>query len=190
MRRLRMLGVREWPHDSKIVELFCGRGNGLVALERLAFKNIIGVDISPRLLSEYYGRARCFVADCRQLPFANRTQDVVIVQGGLHHLAQFPEDLELVLSEVQRVLVEKGMFVVIEPWQTPFLGVVHAICQLRLARLLSPRVSALWRMIELERPTYEIWLKHPKTIMSLFARYFRPQFRRTAWGKLTFVGTS
>src|SRR5437762_12555511 len=29
--RLNRLGARQWPSDAEIVELFCGRGNGLVA---------------------------------------------------------------------------------------------------------------------------------------------------------------
>ena len=35
LKRLRKLGAGEWPSGAKIVELFCGRGNGLHALERL-----------------------------------------------------------------------------------------------------------------------------------------------------------
>ena len=49
-RRLRTLGAIDWPPEAKIVELFCGRGNGLHALESLGFRSLEGVDISPRLL--------------------------------------------------------------------------------------------------------------------------------------------
>ena len=38
--RLRRLRVSEWPRDTNVVELFCGRGNGLHALARLGFRNI------------------------------------------------------------------------------------------------------------------------------------------------------
>src|ERR1700682_5822683 len=60
--RLRRLGASEWARDANVVELFCGRGNGLHALARLGFRNIEGVDLSPRLLAEYTGEARCFAA--------------------------------------------------------------------------------------------------------------------------------
>jgi hypothetical protein len=50
--RLRRLGVGGWPRETKIVELFCGRGNGLHALARLGFRNLEGVDLSPRLPRE------------------------------------------------------------------------------------------------------------------------------------------
>ena len=31
LRRLRILGAPHWPRDAEVVELFCGRGNGLRA---------------------------------------------------------------------------------------------------------------------------------------------------------------
>ena len=74
--RLNRLGARQWPRDAAIAELFCGRGNGLVALQRLGFTRLEGVDLSPRLIAQYQGSANCIVADCRKLPFADRSKDV------------------------------------------------------------------------------------------------------------------
>jgi hypothetical protein len=53
MRRLRRLGVSQWPRETNVVEPFCDRGNGLHAMARLGFRNIEGVDLSPRLLADY-----------------------------------------------------------------------------------------------------------------------------------------
>src|SRR5215471_20969153 len=53
--RLNRLGARQWPREAEIVELFCGRGNGLVALQRLGFTRLEGVDLSPRLIAQYKG---------------------------------------------------------------------------------------------------------------------------------------
>src|SRR5712692_72481 len=92
--RLRKLGADQWPRDAEIVELFCGRGNGLSALESLGFTRLEGVDLSPRLIAQYRGPAKCVVGDCRQLPFADRSKDVLIVQGGLHHLSTLLDDLD------------------------------------------------------------------------------------------------
>src|SRR6266513_1650687 len=33
IRRLTRLGASQWPRDAEIVELFCGRGNGLLSLQ-------------------------------------------------------------------------------------------------------------------------------------------------------------
>ncbi len=186
--RLRRLGVSEWPRETNVVELFCGRGNGLHALARLGFRNIEGVDLSPRLLAEYTGEARCYAGDCRELPFADRSKDAAIVQGGLHHLPVLPDDLERVFAELQRVLRPEGHVVFVEPCLTPFLRFVHAVAQNPLARRLSVKLDALATMIDHERETYENWLGRPREISQLARRYFQPEHESFAWGKWNFVG--
>lgn len=188
VRRLKRLGQRHWPRDAAIVELFCGRGNGIVALERLGFRNIEGVDLSESLLCHYQGKARCYVADCRALPFDDASKDVLIVQGGLHHLPDLEADLPDVLGEAHRVLREAGRLVVVEPWTTPFLVVVERLCGMPLIRRLSKRADALATMIELEQPIYQRWLEQPEAILDLFDRHFQREFFRIAWGKLFYVG--
>ena len=186
--RLRRLGAAQWPRDAEIVELFCGRGNGLAALERLGFTHIEGVDLSPRLIAQYRGPAKCFVGDCRQLPFADRSKDVLIVQGGLHHLPTLPDDLEKTFSEMQRVLRKDGRVVFVEPWLTLFLKFVHAISENPLARRLSNKMDALATMIHFEHRTYEQWLTQPDLIRKLAHSYFSPVHESFEWGKWNFVG--
>jgi SAM-dependent methyltransferase len=186
--RLRRLGVTAWPRESNVVELFCGRGNGLHALAHLGFRNIQGVDLSPRLLAEYTGEARCYAGDCRELPFADGSKDAAIVQGGLHHLPVLPDDLERVFAELRRVLRPSGRVVFVEPWLTPFLRFVHTAAQNPLARRLSVKLDALAAMIENERQTYENWLGRPEEISQLVQRYFQPEHESFAWGKWNFVG--
>jgi SAM-dependent methyltransferase len=187
--RLRKLGAPQWPRDAEIVELFCGRGNGLNALERLGFTHVEGADLSPRLIAQYRGSAKCFIADCRQLPFADRSKDVLIVQGGLHHLPGLPEDLEKTFSEMQRVLRKDGRVVFVEPWLTPFLRFVHAVSENPLARRLSNKMDALATMIQFERRTYEQWLALPDLIRKLARTYFTPVHESFEWGKWNFVGS-
>src|SRR6266851_3134310 len=134
LKRLTRLGAPQWPRDAEIVELFCGRGNGLIALERLGFTRLEGADLSPRLVAQYRGPAKCIVSDCRQLPFADRSKDVLIVQGGLHHLPTLPDDLDQTFSEMQRVLRTDGRVLFVEPWRTPFLTFVHFISEISPVR--------------------------------------------------------
>src|SRR5579862_6386065 len=101
VRRLTQLGAKRWPRDVAAVELFCGRGSGLHALEHLGFYNIEGIDLSPRLLEQYRGNGKLYTGDCRHLPFADRSRDLLIVQGGLHHLSKLPDDLEQTFREIQ-----------------------------------------------------------------------------------------
>jgi ubiquinone/menaquinone biosynthesis C-methylase UbiE len=187
--RLARLGAPQWPRDAEIVELFCGRGNGLIALERLGFTRIEGVDLSPRLVAQYRGLAKCIVADCRQLPFSDRSKDALIVQGGLHHLPALPGDLDQAFSEMQRVLRKGGHVLLVEPWLTPFLKFVHFVSENPLARRLSNRMDALATMIQFERRTYEQWLTHPELIKKIASAYFVPVHESFAWGKWNFVGT-
>jgi ubiquinone/menaquinone biosynthesis C-methylase UbiE len=187
-RRLTRLGGKLWPREAKIVELFCGRGNGLHALWRLGFQNLEGVDLSPSLLAQYRGLARTYVNDCRQLPFESRSRDVLIVQGGLHHLQNFPTDLETTLLEAQRVLRLGGLFVVVEPWLTPFLVAVHAVCRARLARHFSRKLDALAAMIEIEGQAYKQWLGQPADVRRLLQKYFVEVHCVSHWGKITFIG--
>jgi len=188
--RLRKLGAAQWPRDAEIVELFCGRGNGLNALERLGFTRAEGVDLSPPLIAEYRGLAKCLVGDCRQLPFADRSKDVLIVQGGLHHLPMLPDDLERTFVEMQRVLRKDGRVVFVEPWLTPFLRFVHAVSENPLARRLSNKLDALATMIQFERHTYEQWLTQPELIRKLARAHFVPIHESFEWGKWNFVGQS
>lgn len=187
-RRLRDLGAARWPKEARIVELFCGRGNGLKALERLGFTSLEGVDMSRALLDRYEGSALLYQGDCRRLRFEDASKDVVLVQGGLHHLPALPEDLHRTLAEVHRVLKPRGTFAFVEPWLTPFLRIVHAACERRSVCALWPRLAALRDMIAGERDTYERWLACPAGILDATERYFETVKMSLAWGKIMYVG--
>jgi ubiquinone/menaquinone biosynthesis C-methylase UbiE len=187
--RLNRLGAREWPRDAEIVELFCGRGNGLIALQRLGFTRIEGVDLSPRLLAQFKGSAKCTVADCRELPFPDRSKDILIVQGGLHHLPTLPGDLDKTFSEMQRVLGKNGRVMFVEPWRTPFLTFVHLISEITPVRRLSKKMDAFATMTEYEIRTYEQWLGQPELIKKIARAHFVPIYESFSWGKWNFVGT-
>jgi len=187
--RLNRLGAPEWPRESEIVELFCGRGNGLIALQRLGFTRIEGVDLSPRLIAQFKGSAKCTVADCRKLPFADRSKDVLIVQGGLHHLPTLPDDLDQTFSEMQRVLRKNGRVIFVEPWRTPFLTFVHFVSEIPFVRRNSVKMDAFATMTEYEIRTYTHWLSQPELIKKVARAHFVPVHESFAWGKWNFVGT-
>ena len=186
--RLKGFGADQWPRDVKIVELFCGRGNGLRALHQMGFTKIEGADLSASLLSQYDGPGKCYLADCRHLPFESASKDIVVIQGGLHHLPKLPDDLEQTLVEVARVLAPGGRFIAVEPWLTPFLRFVHRMCDVALLRRIAPKLDALAVMIDNERETYEQWLGMPDVILSLFKKNFTTVSCRTQLGKLLFEG--
>ncbi len=186
--RLKRLGADNWSRKARIVELFCGRGNGLKALEELGFKFLEGVDLSLSLLREYSGIGSLYVGDCRDLRFQAGSKDFVIVQGGLHHLPSLPEDLEKVFLMIKRILLANGRFVFVEPWQTPFLSLVHGACSSVILTSLWPKLEALSNMIEGEKKTYFNWLANKALIISLLKKYFIQEIFKIGFGKIMYVG--
>ena len=186
--RLRKLGADGWQKDAQTLELFCGRGSGLMALHQLGFTQLEGVDLSPSLLAKYSGPGRIECCDCRNLSFPDASRDIAIVQGGLHHLATLPQDLELTLAQVRRVLRPGGRFVVVEPWLTPFLHIVHAAARNPLVRRLSKKFDALQTMIDHEIRTYRQWLGQPAVVMDCLERHFKTETCWQSYGKLMYVG--
>jgi len=188
MRRYRRLGIDVLPRSSQVVELFCGRGNGIVALERMGFSSLEGVDLSSGLTARYRGPAQLYVGDCRQLRFEADSKDLVVIQGGLHHLPSLPNDIERVFGEINRILRPAGRVAIVEPWLTPFLRVVHATYASRMMRRLWPKLDALASMNEREEVTYSAWLAQPQLIRRLLAESFIPERHFARFGKLLFLG--
>ena len=187
-RRLRAFGVERWPRDAAVLELFCGRGGALHAWSDLGFTRLQGVDLSLDLLAGYRGPARLHVGDCRELKLPAASQDVVSVQGGLHHLPDLERDLPRVLDEVARVLRPGGRFLVVEPWATPFLDTLHAFRRSRAVRALWGRYDAFAEMVAREEATYFAWLARPAWIEEELRRRFATERRRVGWGKFNWLG--
>jgi len=187
-RRLLSLGAGGWPRESSVVDVFCGCGQNLLVLEALGFNQLEGVDLSANLLERYRGRARTILADCRRLPFEDSSRDVIIVQGGLHHLPRLEEDLPMTLDSISRVLRPGGRFVVVEPWRTPFLTLVHAVSRQPLARRLWKKLDAFATLCEEEHPAYGAWLDAPDTILRLLNERFTTESQSIGWAKLNYVG--
>jgi len=188
LRRLKGLGVADLPRHLRVADLLSGRGGNLAALEALGFEDVSGVDLSPELLGRYRGRAKLYVGDCRDLRFADGSMDLVIVQGGLHHLPEFPADLSKCLAEMVRILAPGGIVLFVEPCGTPFLCFVHACCNVKLLRRAWPKLDALAEMIEREKATYFNWLSRKREIRALAREAFDPVVDRSAMGKWYFVG--
>ena len=187
IRRLRSLGVLQWNRQMRVLEIFSGRGNGLVAWQRLGFRNVCGVDLSPALVERSELRRSSVIGDACRLPIQTASRDVAIVQGGLHHLLRI-DDVRVALREMHRVLKPDGRGIIIEPWLTPFLRVVHVVTEHPLARRMSNTLDAFAAMTDEERPTYEAWLGRAEPILQAVTAEFEPIQLRRRWGKLVFLG--
>jgi ubiquinone/menaquinone biosynthesis C-methylase UbiE len=187
IRRLRRLGVERWSRDASVLEICSGHGNGLIAWQRLGFANVSGVDLSLALIERSACRQRCVVGDARRLPVRTASRDVAVVQGGLHHLLSLDEVREA-LAEMHRVLRPDGRVIIIEPWSTPFLRLVHLVAERKLVRALSNTLDAFAAMTDEERPTYEAWLARPRPIFAAVTAEFEGILIRRRFGKLVFLG--
>jgi acyl-CoA reductase-like NAD-dependent aldehyde dehydrogenase len=86
------------------------------------------------------------------------------------------------------VLRPDGRVIIIEPWTTPFLRVVHFVTERKIARAMSTTLDAFAAMTEEERPTYKAWLGRPAQILDAIRVEFEPLLMRERWGKLVFLG--
>ena len=136
---------------------------------------------------EVPGKSEMLRSGLPQTAVCEWSKDILIVQGGLHHLPNLPEDLEQTLGEMHRVVRKNGRLMIVEPWRTQFLTVAHLVSENRVARRLSNKLDALAVMTHYERRTYEQWLSQPKIISQLAHRHFAPLKESFAWGKWNFL---
>jgi len=122
------------------------------------------------------------------LGVAERSKDVLIVQGGLHQLSSLPDDLDQAFSEMRRVVRKNGRAIFVEPWRTPFLDFVHFVSEISVVRRLSAKMDAFATMVENEIRTYKQWLDQPELIRKVAHAHFVPVRESMAWGKWNFVG--
>ena len=186
--RLCSMGVDTLPKSLRVADLFCGRGSNLAVLKEMGFADITGVDLSPNLLRQCKGMAKLYVGDCRDIKLTDASLDLVIVQGGLHHLPKLPDDLDKCFSEIHRILAPNGTVIFVEPWLTPFLRLAHLCCRSGFLRKIYPKLDALAVMIDHERTAYEAWLGQPEMIRSLADKYFEPVVDRARMSKWYFLG--
>jgi SAM-dependent methyltransferase len=187
LRRYRSLGIDRWDKGLSVLEVCAGRGSILKAWHQLGFPDVVGVDFSEALAGGYRGPGHMVLGDARALPFATASRDVVVVQGGLHHLATF-EDVGAALAEMARVAKADGRIVIIEPWRTPFLRMVNWLVAQPIVRRWSVKLDALATMNEEEYPLYDRWLDSPETVLALVRGALIPSTLRRRWGKILLIG--
>ncbi len=109
---VRTLGL---PTEARVLEVGCGRGIALPALDRLCSpRRLVGLDIDAELLveaaenlREHGIAAELHCGDVRRMPFADGAFDVIIDFGTLYHIA----GSQIALDEIARVLAPGGTFV-------------------------------------------------------------------------------
>ncbi|MDP9179658.1 MAG: class I SAM-dependent methyltransferase [Gemmatimonadota bacterium] len=128
------LEARTHARGDRLLELGCGSGAQAHHLLRAGF-SVVALDLSSEAVSlarrsviERGGRLPAINADAEHLPIGSATVDVCICGLLLHHF----RSLELVASEIRRVLRPGGLLVAIDanahqPFAWLFLNVLHRL---------------------------------------------------------------
>jgi malonyl-CoA O-methyltransferase len=103
-----MLELLPDPAGKAALDLACGTGRYLATLIARGATSVVGLDISPEMLTRARTNSRCLVqADLRWLPMANSSFDLAVCGLAVGHVA----DLRDVMIEIGRVLVSGGIVV-------------------------------------------------------------------------------
>ncbi len=110
--------VENYEHD-KILDIATGTGDLAIELAKTDAEKIIGVDISPKMIEiankkiqkrNLSSKIEVKVADALNLPFENKSFDIVTCAFGVRNF----EDLEKGLQEINRVLKNNGIAIILE----------------------------------------------------------------------------
>jgi len=95
--------LAEIPPDARILEVGCNRGNQLVLLQQMGFRNLYGIEVQKYALEQARSRLKdvqLTLATAFEIPYADRYFDLVFTSGVLIHIA--PGDLPKALAEIHR----------------------------------------------------------------------------------------
>ncbi|OOM82294.1 demethylrebeccamycin-D-glucose O-methyltransferase [Clostridium puniceum] len=99
----------------KLLDVGCGTGNVLMKLCANEELSLYGLDISEKMIEmankNLENKAELKVGDSEYIPWKENFFDVVVCNASFHH---YPNP-EKVLSEIKRVLKNKGILIIGEP---------------------------------------------------------------------------
>jgi len=100
--------------DARLLDLCCGTGDLLVAMEKAHGRPVLGVDFCRPMLTgaaeKLKDRARLVEADVLSLPFAESSFDLITIAFGLRNLVHYEKGL----AEMRRLLHPGGRLAVLE----------------------------------------------------------------------------
>lgn len=154
--------LRKVAAGKRVLEVGCYEGGEIPKLLAYNPRSLTGIDISPRAIAkaiERFGDRVAFcVADAHQLPFPDRSFDVVYGRAILHHL-----DFRQAVKEVHRVLVPGGYAIFVEP-------LIHN----PLAKAF--RKATPWMRTPEERPLSRGQIRWADSLFGCQNHYFRGLF--------------
>ena len=164
-KTLKRMRIECLDKSSRILELFCGRGELLEVLNGRGYNNIFGLDISKELFENSKLKAKIVAGNSLKLSFKSNSFSVVIVNEGLHHLDCF-SDIDAQLKEIKKVLMDKSLFVFCEPRNSIFRWIGFKLTFSPLSKFFK-RTRALRIIFEEEMQAYTNWIRNEDKIYPL-----------------------
>jgi demethylmenaquinone methyltransferase/2-methoxy-6-polyprenyl-1,4-benzoquinol methylase len=131
-------------HDANVLDLCCGTGDVLLALEQASHARVMGADFCHPMLVAAHRKAlrqnraaRLIEADAMVLPLASESVDAISLAFGFRNLSNYRAGL----AEFQRVLKPGGMLAILE-FSHPRSVIVRSAYGL-YSRLLLPLAGGI-----------------------------------------------
>jgi SAM-dependent methyltransferase len=122
--------ISKMAQNKTVLDYGCGVGSITEKIAKLSPSKLFGIDISEVSIDKAIENARTLnlqidytVDNCESTKFKAKTFDLVFGSGILHHL-----NLEKSISEINRILKEKGEMVFLEPLGTnPLINIYRKL---------------------------------------------------------------
>jgi ubiquinone/menaquinone biosynthesis C-methylase UbiE len=113
--RLKVAADMVSSNIKSILDIGCGEGHFIrIVLGRYPYAKLVGLDISEENMDyakKLVPKAKFVVGDASELPFRNRSFDCIVLLEVLDHC----ENVDVVLSEIRRVLKKNGELILSVP---------------------------------------------------------------------------
>ena len=118
-----LLSIITLKENSNVLDVACGNGSLLAALNKKTKINGYGIDIAEKMIENAITKnpgMEFHAADCESIPFQNETMDIITVCATYHH---FP-DVAAFAAEAKRLLKPNGMLYIADVYLPAFWRVL------------------------------------------------------------------
>jgi len=118
-----LLSIITLKENSNVLDVACGNGSLLAALNKKTKINGYGIDIAEKMIENAINKnlgMEFHAVDCESIPFENETMDIITVCAAYHH---FP-DVAAFAAEAKRLLKLNGMLYITDVYLPAFWRVL------------------------------------------------------------------
>ena len=120
---LLLLSKMNWEDNQSVLDVACGTGSLLAAMNRQKVIKGFGIDIANQMIKNAIATNPCMefhVSGCEAIPLPNDSVDIITVCAAYHH---FP-NVAAFANEAGRVLKQNGMIYIADVYVPSFVRVI------------------------------------------------------------------